>query len=512
MASPARPLHRAGDQIADQPFIASSKAYTACSGTRMRQVGHTVLETDLSSVIDPRSRVAACRGSKAELQWLKISQSCHVSTDVAHLVNQAACSPFCLQSHPGCVVFPGWLTPEAQVQVASDAFTVFPDAPAKTNHSARFGGLNGLWAAAEANQVLQPAPTSGKPCEDSRWGWVDTCTNHLNKKGSPRPGVITARHLLRHLRWSTLGPAYDWTLRRYEPDQEHLPLPSYLRQLALCFAHLAAAATLVAPRSHGPELGHGTPTRCPAPRARCRTVVPAAAHQAHADEPGSSAQSQPNSSHHEQAAAVAAASDGRQGGAAETAAAVLCWHCAGGAADAATGSCRCTHEHLPTSDGACDPADFDSSSEGGRCAEDCQAAHGGSAASDSAGVPPFDPDAAIVNYYWEGDTLNGHQDDVEEDLRQPIVSLSVGCDAVFLIGGRSKAVAPTALLLGSGDVVVMSADARLSYHGVPRVFQQHDLPAELINAELSTPVQVNALAELQRCRVNVSLRHTAKPL
>lgn len=83
------------------------------------------------------------------------------------------------------------------------------------------------------------------------------------------------------------------------------------------------------------------------------------------------------------------------------------------------------------------------------------------------GVPAFNPDAAIVNYYRAGDTLNGHQDDVEEDLRQPIVSLSVGCDAVFLIGGRTKAVPPTALLLSSGDVIVMRSDARLSFHGAP---------------------------------------------
>lgn len=85
----------------------------------------------------------------------------------------------------------------------------------------------------------------------------------------------------------------------------------------------------------------------------------------------------------------------------------------------------------------------------------------------AAGAPPFNPDAAIVNYYRPGDTLNGHQDDVEADLRQPIVSLSVGCDAVFLIGGATKAAQPTALLLSSGDVVVMRSDARLSYHGAP---------------------------------------------
>ena len=64
-----------------------------------------------------------------------------------------------------------------------------------------------------------------------------------------------------------------------------------------------------------------------------------------------------------------------------------------------------------------------------------------------------------------GDTLNGHQDNVEPDMSQPIVALSVGCDGVFLMGGRTKAEKPVALLLRSGDVVAMTAPARLCFHG-----------------------------------------------
>ena len=55
-------------------------------------------------------------------------------------------------------------------------------------------------------------------------------------------------------------------------------------------------------------------------------------------------------------------------------------------------------------------------------------------------------------------------------------------------------------------------DLRLLHAGVPRVLQHHELPAELITAELSTEVDVKVLAALQRCRVNVSLRHTATPV
>lgn len=46
---------------------------------------------------------------------------------------------------------------------------------------------------------------------------------------------------------------------------------------------------------------------------------------------------------------------------------------------------------------------------------------------------------------------------------------SFGQSAIFLIGGKSKQTKPTPILLRSGDVVIMSRDARLAYHGVPRI-------------------------------------------
>ena len=82
---------------------------------------------------------------------------------------------------------------------------------------------------------------------------------------------------------------------------------------------------------------------------------------------------------------------------------------------------------------------------------------------------PFEPDAALVNYYRAGDTLTGHRDDVERDLSQPIVSVSLGAPAVLLLGGATVEHPPVALWLRSGDVVVMAAAARLCYHGAPPV-------------------------------------------
>ena len=56
-------------------------------------------------------------------------------------------------------------------------------------------------------------------------------------------------------------------------------------------------------------------------------------------------------------------------------------------------------------------------------------------------------------------------DDVESDLAQPIVSVSLGCPALFLMGGRTKATHPSALLLRGGDVLVLAGQARSCYHG-----------------------------------------------
>jgi alkylated DNA repair protein alkB family protein 1 len=48
---------------------------------------------------------------------------------------------------------------------------------------------------------------------------------------------------------------------------------------------------------------------------------------------------------------------------------------------------------------------------------------------------PWQPNVALVNYYREGDTLGGHRDDAEHVMDAPIVAISLGCAAIFLLGG-----------------------------------------------------------------------------
>ncbi|MDT0177374.1 DNA oxidative demethylase AlkB [Enterobacter sp. BRE11] len=83
-----------------------------------------------------------------------------------------------------------------------------------------------------------------------------------------------------------------------------------------------------------------------------------------------------------------------------------------------------------------------------------------------AGFPLFAPDACLINRYAPGAKLTLHQDKDERDLRQPIVSVSLGLPAVFQFGGFARGDATQRVLLEHGDVVVWGGPSRLRYHGI----------------------------------------------
>lgn len=83
-----------------------------------------------------------------------------------------------------------------------------------------------------------------------------------------------------------------------------------------------------------------------------------------------------------------------------------------------------------------------------------------------AGYPRFEPDACLINQYVPGAKLSLHQDKDEQDLRAPIVSVSLGLPAVFLFGTADRNDRPQRWRLVHGDVVVWGGPSRLAYHGV----------------------------------------------
>lgn len=84
----------------------------------------------------------------------------------------------------------------------------------------------------------------------------------------------------------------------------------------------------------------------------------------------------------------------------------------------------------------------------------------------------LDAQAAIVNIYHQGSSMGGHQDDAELSKDHPIVSISLGCPCVFLIGGLSKEEVPLPIALRSGDVVLFGGSSRLRHHGVPKIWRE----------------------------------------
>jgi alkylated DNA repair protein (DNA oxidative demethylase) len=96
-----------------------------------------------------------------------------------------------------------------------------------------------------------------------------------------------------------------------------------------------------------------------------------------------------------------------------------------------------------------------------------------------AGFAGFEPDACLINRYAPGARLTLHQDRNERDFGAPIVSVSLGISAVFLLGGMKRQDPTSKLHLSHGDVVVWGGPARLRFHGVqPLVRARHPLTGE----------------------------------
>jgi len=75
-------------------------------------------------------------------------------------------------------------------------------------------------------------------------------------------------------------------------------------------------------------------------------------------------------------------------------------------------------------------------------------------------------DACLINAYATGAKMSAHQDRDESDMQWPIVSLSLGASARFVMGGPTRSDKASAIMLMSGDVLVWGRSARLNYHGV----------------------------------------------
>jgi len=113
------------------------------------------------------------------------------------------------------------------------------------------------------------------------------------------------------------------------------------------------------------------------------------------------------------------------------------------------------------------------------------------AAAEAAGFSGFVPDACLINRYTPGTRLSLHQDRDEADFSQPIVSISLGLPAVFLLGGANRSDKTEKIPLLHGDVLVWGGPDRLRFHGVQ-------------------PVKDGDHALTGPCRLNLTLRKAGR--
>jgi len=145
------------------------------------------------------------------------------------------------------------------------------------------------------------------------------------------------------------------------------------------------------------------------------------------------------------------------------------------------------------------------------------------------GSGTYRAEAAIVNYYRGNSNMGPHVDDSEDDEESPVVSISLGRSAVFLLGTTSRADPPIPVLLRHGDVMMLSGPARLCVHGVAGILPRRiPVPAhraielaksavqsiEEVSPPFAEPPELHT-AEIEQVfasqRININVRQVLLP-
>ncbi|HVY02158.1 MAG TPA: alpha-ketoglutarate-dependent dioxygenase AlkB [Caulobacterales bacterium] len=106
---------------------------------------------------------------------------------------------------------------------------------------------------------------------------------------------------------------------------------------------------------------------------------------------------------------------------------------------------------------------------------------------------PAPAQACLVNLYRGGARMGLHVDADEAAADAPVLSVSLGDDALFRIGGQRRTDPSGTVKLRSGDVLILAGPARRCFHGIDRI-----IPGS------STLVPGGG-------RINLTLRRVTKP-
>ena len=80
------------------------------------------------------------------------------------------------------------------------------------------------------------------------------------------------------------------------------------------------------------------------------------------------------------------------------------------------------------------------------------------------------PDCCLINHYDSKSKMGLHVDNDEKDFSYPVLSISIGNSALFRFGGLKRSDKTRSIKLNNGDVLMMSGQARLIYHGIDKTY------------------------------------------
>ncbi len=79
------------------------------------------------------------------------------------------------------------------------------------------------------------------------------------------------------------------------------------------------------------------------------------------------------------------------------------------------------------------------------------------------------PESCLVNWYAPDARMGLHQDNDEADFSQPVLSVSLGDEARFRVGGINRSDPTRSVWLKSGDIAILQGKARLAFHGIDKL-------------------------------------------
>jgi alkylated DNA repair protein (DNA oxidative demethylase) len=85
---------------------------------------------------------------------------------------------------------------------------------------------------------------------------------------------------------------------------------------------------------------------------------------------------------------------------------------------------------------------------------------------------PLPPQACLVNFYTDTAKMGQHQDRDEKEFAAPVLSVSLGDDCLFRVGGTKRSDRTVSFRLRSGDVIILGGASRLAFHGVDRIYPE----------------------------------------